>query len=78
VKDLSESRVLVVDDAQANVAVLVEALVASTGRASPSAAKGPPADRKAHPTSSCSTSSAGIDGYEVCRRIRARRLRDLP
>jgi sigma-B regulation protein RsbU (phosphoserine phosphatase) len=74
VKDLSESRVLIVDDVKANVDVLVQALrehyrlsVALDGAAAlRSIEKNPPdlvlLDIMMPP---------GIDGYEVCRRVRA-------
>jgi sigma-B regulation protein RsbU (phosphoserine phosphatase) len=74
VKDLSESRVLIVDDVKANVDVLVQTLrehyklsVALDGAAAlRSIEKNPPdlvlLDILMPP---------GIDGYEVCRRVRA-------
>jgi DNA-binding response OmpR family regulator len=82
VKDLSESRILIVDDVKANVDVLVEALrahyklsVALDGAAAlRSIEKNPPdlvlLDILMPP---------GIDGYEVCRRIRANdATREIP
>jgi sigma-B regulation protein RsbU (phosphoserine phosphatase) len=82
VKDLSESRILIVDDVKANVDVLVHALrehyrlsVALDGAAAlRSIEKNPPdlilLDIMMPP---------GIDGYEVCRQIRANEAtRDIP
>jgi sigma-B regulation protein RsbU (phosphoserine phosphatase) len=82
VKDLAESRILIVDDVKANVDVLVEALrphyklsVALDGAAAlRSIEKNPPdlvlLDILMPP---------GIDGYEVCRRIRAHdATREIP
>ena len=72
-KDLSESRVLVVDDAEANVAVLVEALrgeyklsVALSGEQALRQIERNPPDLIL-----LDIVMPGIDGYEVCRRIRA-------
>ena len=74
-KDLSESRVLVVDDSEANVDVLVEALrdeyklsVAMDGEAALRAIEKNPPDIVL-----LDIMMPGIDGYEVCRRIRAER-----
>jgi sigma-B regulation protein RsbU (phosphoserine phosphatase) len=82
VKDLSESRILIVDDVKANVDVLVHALrehyrlsVALDGAAAlRGIEKNPPdlilLDIMMPP---------GIDGYEVCRQIRANEAtRDIP
>ena len=72
-KELSESRVLVVDDSEANVDVLVEALrgeyklsVAMDGEAALRAIEKNPPDIVL-----LDIMMPGIDGYEVCRRIRA-------
>lgn len=80
-KDLSESRVLIVDDVKANVDVLVEALkdeyklsVALNGDgALRSVEKNPP------DIVLLDIVMPGIDGYEVCRRVRASEAtRELP
>jgi sigma-B regulation protein RsbU (phosphoserine phosphatase) len=81
VKELSESRVLVVDDSEANVDVLVEALrgeyklsVAMDGEAALRAIEKNPPDIVL-----LDIMMPGIDGYEVCRRIRANEAwHDLP
>ena len=72
-KDLSESRVLVVDDAEENVAVLVAALrgeyklsVALGGEQALRQIERSPPDLVL-----LDIVMPGIDGYEVCRRIRA-------
>ena len=81
VKDLSESRVLVVDDAEANIDVLVHTLrdeyrlsVAIDGESAlRSIAKNPP------DLVLLDIVMPGLDGYEVCRRIRATEAwRDIP
>jgi len=81
VKDLSECRVLIVDDVKANVDVLVEALkdeyklsVALNGEgALRSVEKNPP------DIVLLDIVMPGIDGYEVCRRLReAEATRELP
>jgi len=80
-KELSESRVLVVDDSEANVDVLVEALrgeyklsVAMDGEAALRAIEKNPPDIVL-----LDIMMPGIDGYEVCRRIRANEAwHDLP
>ncbi len=80
-KELSESRVLVVDDAEANVDVLVEALrgeyklsVAMDGESALRAMEKTPPDIVL-----LDIMMPGIDGYEVCRRIRAHEAwRELP
>ena len=80
-KDLSECRVLIVDDVKANVDVLVQALrgeyklsVALDGEgALRSAAKDTP------DLVLLDIMMPGIDGYEVCRRLRAgEQTRDIP
>jgi phosphoserine phosphatase RsbU/P len=81
VKDLSESRVLIVDDVKTNIDILVEALrdeyklsVAIDGAAAlRSIAKSPP------DLVLLDIVMPGLDGYEVCRRLRAQELtRELP
>ena len=80
-KDLSECRILVVDDVKANVDVLVQALkddyklsVALDGESAlKSAAKTPP------DLVLLDIVMPGIDGYEVCRRLRAApETREIP
>jgi sigma-B regulation protein RsbU (phosphoserine phosphatase) len=73
VKELSESRVLVVDDAEANVDVLVQALrgeyklsVATTGEAALRAVERNPPDLIL-----LDIMMPGLDGYSVCRSIRS-------
>jgi phosphoserine phosphatase RsbU/P len=81
VKDLSECRVLVVDDAKANVDMLVEALrgdfklsVALDGEAALRAVERNPPDLLL-----LDIVMPGIDGYEVCRRLRAEpATREIP
>jgi sigma-B regulation protein RsbU (phosphoserine phosphatase) len=80
-KELSESRVLVVDDSEANVDVLVQALrdeyklsVAMDGETALRAIEKNPPDIVL-----LDIMMPGIDGYEVCRRIRANEAwRDVP
>jgi serine phosphatase RsbU (regulator of sigma subunit) len=73
VKDLSESRVLIVDDAKTNIDILVEALrgeyklsVALDGHAALRAVEKSPPDLVL-----LDIMMPGLDGYEVCRRLRA-------
>jgi len=73
VKELSECRVLVVDDMKANVDMLVEALrgehklsVALDGEAALRAVQKSPPDLLL-----LDIVMPGLDGYEVCRRLRA-------
>jgi phosphoserine phosphatase RsbU/P len=73
VKDLSESRILVVDDVKANIDILVEALrdeyklsVALDGAAALRSVEKSPPDLVL-----LDIMMPGVDGYEVCRRIRA-------
>jgi sigma-B regulation protein RsbU (phosphoserine phosphatase) len=81
VKDLSASRVLVVDDVNANVDVLLQALrddyelsVALNGE---SALRG--AEKNPPNLVLLDIVMPGIDGYEVCRRLRARaETREVP
>jgi len=81
VKDLSESRVLIVDDAKTNIDILVEALrdeyklsVAIDGAAALRSVEKNPPDLVL-----LDIVMPGIDGYEVCRRLRAETsTRDLP
>ena len=80
-KDLSESRVLVVDDAEANIDVLVQTLrdefrlsVAIDGESALRSIKKNPPDIVL-----LDIVMPGLDGYEVCRRIRATEAwRDIP
>jgi sigma-B regulation protein RsbU (phosphoserine phosphatase) len=72
-KDLSDCRVLIVDDVKANVDVLVEALrddyqlsVALNGEAALRSAEKNPPDLVL-----LDILMPGLDGYEVCRRLRA-------
>jgi phosphoserine phosphatase RsbU/P len=80
-KDLSECRILIVDDVKANVDVLVEALrgdyklsIALDGEnALRNAEKNPP------DLVLLDIMMPGIDGYEVCRRLRAsEQTREIP
>jgi sigma-B regulation protein RsbU (phosphoserine phosphatase) len=80
-KDLSECRILIVDDVKANVDVLVQALrgeyklsIALDGEnALRNAEKNPP------DLVLLDIMMPGIDGYEVCRRLRANeQTRDIP
>jgi serine phosphatase RsbU (regulator of sigma subunit) len=81
VKELSDCRVLIVDDVKANVDVLVEALrgeyklsVALDGEKALEAALKSPPDLVL-----LDIVMPGIDGYEVCRRLRAaEETRELP
>ena len=80
-KDLSESRVLLVDDAEANIDVLVHTLrdayrlsVAIDGESALRAIAKHPPDLVL-----LDIVMPGLDGYEVCRRIRATEAwRDIP
>jgi len=81
VKDLSESRILIVDDVKTNIDILVEALrdeyklsVAMDGAAAlRSVEKGPP------DLVLLDIVMPGLDGYEICRRLRAQEsTRELP
>lgn len=72
-KDLSESRVLIVDDVKANIDILVQALrgdyklsVAVDGEAALRSIEAQPADLVL-----LDIVMPGLDGYEVCRRLRA-------
>jgi sigma-B regulation protein RsbU (phosphoserine phosphatase) len=81
VKDLSESRVLIVDDVKTNVDILVEALrddyklsVALDGAAALRSIEKNPPDLVL-----LDIVMPGLDGYDVCRRLRAQEsLRELP
>jgi phosphoserine phosphatase RsbU/P len=81
VKDLSESRILIVDDARANVEVLVEALrgdyklsVALDGTTALRSVEKSPPDLVL-----LDIMMPGLDGYEVCRQLRAHEsTRELP
>ena len=80
-KDLSESRVLIVDDAKENIDILVEALrdeyklsVALDGAAALRSIEKHPPDLVL-----LDIMMPGLDGYEVCRQIRAREAtREVP
>jgi sigma-B regulation protein RsbU (phosphoserine phosphatase) len=81
VKDLSDSRVLIVDDVKANVDVLVQALrgeyqlgVALDGASALRSIEKTPPDLVL-----LDIQMPGIDGYEVCRRLRASEAtREIP
>ena len=80
-KDLSESRILIVDDTRANIDILVEALrndyklsVAVDGSAALRSVEKNPPDLVL-----LDIMMPDVDGYEVCRRLRAREAtRELP
>ena len=80
-KELSECRILIVDDAKANVDTLVEALkgeyklsIALDGEAALRNAEKTPPDLVL-----LDIMMPGIDGYEVCRRMReSESLREIP
>jgi len=80
-KDLSESRILIVDDAKMNIDILVQALrdeyklsVAVDGAAALRSVETSPPDLVL-----LDIVMPGIDGYEVCRRLRAQEsTRELP
>ena len=80
-KDLSECRILIVDDVKANVDVLVEALrgdyklsVALDGASALRSVEKNPPDLVL-----LDIMMPGIDGYEVCRRLReSEQTRDIP
>jgi sigma-B regulation protein RsbU (phosphoserine phosphatase) len=79
--DLAESRILIVDDVKANVDVLVQALrgeyklsVALSGESALKSAEKQPPDLVL-----LDIMMPGLDGYEVCRRLRASpATRDVP
>ena len=81
VKDLSDSRILIVDDVKANVDILVEALrdeyklsVALDGAAALRSIEKNPPDLVL-----LDIVMPGLDGYEVCRQLRAREpTREVP
>jgi phosphoserine phosphatase RsbU/P len=81
VKDLAECRVLVVDDVKANVDILVQALredyklsIALNGEGALRGAEKNPPDLIL-----LDIMMPGLDGYEVCRRLRARpETREVP
>src|SRR5262245_60524113 len=81
VKDLSESRILIVDDVKANVDILVEALrgdyklgVALDGTAALRSVEKSPPDLVL-----LDIVMPGLDGYEVCRQLReSEATRDVP
>jgi sigma-B regulation protein RsbU (phosphoserine phosphatase) len=81
VKDLSESRILIVDDAKTNIDILVQALrdeyklsVAVDGEAALRSVEKSPPDLVL-----LDIVMPGLDGYEVCRRLRAQQsTHDLP
>ena len=80
-KDLSESRILIVDDAKTNIDILVEALrdeyklsVAVDGTAALRSVEKSPPDLVL-----LDIVMPGLDGYEVCRQLRAQEsTRELP
>ena len=80
-KDLSESRILIVDDAKTNIDILVQALrdeyklsVAVDGAAALRSVEKSPPDLVL-----LDIVMPGIDGYEVCRQLRAQEsTRELP
>ena len=80
-KDLSESRILIVDDAKTNIDILVEALrgeyklsVALDGTAALRSIEANPPDLVL-----LDIVMPGLDGYEVCRQLRAQEsTRELP
>ena len=80
-KDLSESRILIVDDTRANIDILVEALrndyklsVAVDGRAALRSVEKSPPDLVL-----LDIMMPDVDGYEVCRQLRSREAtRELP
>ena len=80
-KDLSESRILIVDDVKTNVDILVEALrgeyklsVALDGDAALRSVEKSPPDLVL-----LDIMMPGLDGYEVCRRLRAHEpTREVP
>ena len=80
-KDLSESRVLIVDDAKENIDILVEALrdeyklsVALDGDTALRSVEKSPPDLVL-----LDIMMPGVDGYEVCRRLRSREAtREVP
>jgi len=81
VKDLAESRILIVDDAKTNIDILVEALrgeyklsVALDGTAALRSVEKSPPDLVL-----LDIMMPGIDGYDVCRQLRAQEsTRELP
>jgi sigma-B regulation protein RsbU (phosphoserine phosphatase) len=81
VKDLSESRILIVDDTRANIDILVEALrndyklsVAVDGGAALRSVEKSPPDLVL-----LDIMMPDVDGYEVCRQLRSREAtRELP
>ena len=81
VKELSDCRVLIVDDVKANVDILVQALrdeyklsVALDGAAALASVEKNPPDLVL-----LDIVMPGLDGYEVCRQLRAREsMRDVP
>jgi sigma-B regulation protein RsbU (phosphoserine phosphatase) len=81
VKDLSESRILIVDDVKSNVDILVEALrdeyklgVALDGAAALRSVEKSPPDLVL-----LDIMMPGLDGYEVCQQLRARdSTREIP
>ena len=80
-KDLSESRILIVDDAKTNIDILVEALrdeyklsVALDGAAALRSV-----EKSAPDLVLLDIVMPGLDGYEVCRQLRAQEsTRELP
>ena len=80
-KDLSESRILIVDDAKANVDILVEALKGEykLGVALDGASALRQIEKNVPDLVLLDIVMPDLDGYEVCRRLRAdERTRDVP
>ena len=80
-KDLSESRILIVDDVKANIDILVEALKGDykLGVALDGASAMRQIEKNVPDLLLLDIVMPGIDGYEVCRRLRAdEKTREVP